>query len=343
MVILVLKRMCADMGRWAGRSPYVSVVTAACICELSAWRGYGTFSAIAATSGSGALAGARTTRRAVPFLCPGRARLRTRSLACLRCQGSRRGTHRRGDLYVGRGCRQRHLPPSPFGNLLRVRQFGVPRDHSHQRVHLGVSQRLCLSDVRVEGTLHWGLFSSHLQLAADPDVKCAFETFQVRRRPCQQSRLPWLCTNGWLFVRCAVCLCSRRRICACLCESVEPTVSEMGMVCSCGRDAIRCNQSSGSRSILRDTLKSGSAGSCVSLKSASMFRRRRRAWRGHVFTIGPWPYKFWVSLGGCSPGAFAFDAELVSAMQDLLYGVCWLPGQLLRLAPGNGFASRSWG
>ena len=32
----------------------------------------------------------RPTRRAVPFLCPGRARLRTRSLACLRCLGLRR-------------------------------------------------------------------------------------------------------------------------------------------------------------------------------------------------------------------------------------------------------------
>ena len=53
-----------------------------------------------------------------------------------------------------------------------------------------------------------------------------------------------------------------------------------------------------------------------------------------MFTIGPLPYKFWVSHGNCSPGAFAFDAELVAAMQDLLYGVCWLPGQLLRLTPG---------
>ena len=53
-----------------------------------------------------------------------------------------------------------------------------------------------------------------------------------------------------------------------------------------------------------------------------------------MFTIGPWPYNFWVSLGICSPGAFAFDAEHVAAMQDLLYGVRWLPGQLLRLAPG---------
>ena len=36
---------------------------------------------------------------------------------------------------------------------------------------------------------------------------------------------------------------------------------------------------------------------CVSEVSVDVCRRRRRAWRGHVFTIGPWPYKFWVSFG----------------------------------------------
>ena len=38
-------------------------------------------------------------------------------------------------------------------------------------------------------------------------------------------------------------------------------------------------------------------------------------------------------LASCT-GACAFDAELVAAMQDLLYGACMLPGRLLRLAPG---------
>ena len=110
--------------------------------------------------------------------------LGTRSLACLRCLGSRwvcsfllprvalgygrcllreqrrdepplvvpplapwRGCvadmrrFKRGDLHVLRA--RRIFPPSLFGNLLRVRQFGVPCDHSHRRVLLDVPKRLC--------------------------------------------------------------------------------------------------------------------------------------------------------------------------------------------------------
>ena len=55
------------------------------------------------------------------------------------------------------------------GGLLRVRQLGLPRDHSHRRVQLGLSRRLCLPVVRVEGIPYWSLFSPSLLLAADPE------------------------------------------------------------------------------------------------------------------------------------------------------------------------------
>ena len=102
------------------------------------------------------------------------------------------------------------------------------------------------------------------------------------------------------------------------------------IVSACASGVLSEGMASGSASRSWDTIKSGPAGSCVSLMSASMFRRRRRAWRGHVSTIGQWPYKIWVSFGRCRPGACAFGAELVAAMQNLLDGVCWLPGRLLR-------------
>ena len=47
----------------------------------------------------------------------------------------------------------------------------------------------------------------------------------------------------------------------------------------------------------RDTIESGPAGSRVSLKSASRYRRLLRARGGHVFAVGPWPHMFQVSLG----------------------------------------------
>ena len=57
--------------------------------------------------------------------------------------------------------------------------FGVPRVLSRRCFRLGTSQRLCPPGVRVEGTPHWGLFSSFLWLAADPET-VAIGEFSLR-------------------------------------------------------------------------------------------------------------------------------------------------------------------
>ena len=143
---------------------------------------------IAACSGVGALTGARSgsslcAPASVPSGSSGSSSssspvaLGSRSLAYLRCLGSRRVCSFLLPrlLWVVAGVFFENSVVT--GDHLRVRQFAVPRDRSHRRVHLGVSQRQCHPVVRVERILHWGLFSSFLQLAADPETEAIGEFY----------------------------------------------------------------------------------------------------------------------------------------------------------------------
>ena len=118
----------------------------------------------------------------------------------------------------------------------------------------------------------------------------------------------------------------------------------MGMVSSCGRGAMRCTLSSGSRSnnerphqIWAGRLMCVSEVSIDVQQAASCLARPRVCDRPMILQVLGFPW------GSCCPGAFAFDAVLVASMQDLLYGARWSPAQLLRLAPGMAFLSVCFG
>ena len=106
------------------------------------------------------------------------------------------------------------------------------------------------------------------------------------------------------------------------------------MVCPCGCDAIRCTQSSVFSPFPKERNHHFWAvrSLCVSEVSVDVPEAESCLARPRVHDR-PMAPQFSVSFRSCSTGGLAFDAELAAALQNLLYGMCWLHNLLFRLAP----------